>query len=470
MLANDYRPKDAPDTGIGLLIGSDYMWQAITGEVVRCPDVPGLVAMETIFGWTVQGPVSQKTLLDCGTHLLVSVLRVDATEEESTAEILQSFWRLESMGITDSNECRADRNILQFKETVRKSGGRYSVALPWKEDRKHLLGDNRDTAINRLHKLVRRLSQHDGLMEKYDTTIRQYWQMGHAEVVPERQSDNAVYYMPHREVVREDSLTTKLRVVFDASSHEKGYMSLNDCLDKGTNLNPDLLRVLLSFRRHPIAINADIEKAFLQIEIQESDRDVFRFLWFENVPRGENDNIIEWRMTRVPFGSTSSPFLLMATIHHHLDNVSGEQKTLARTLKQSFYVDDLLVGADSFDEGLDVYEKAKSILEGAAMNLRKWKTNNAQLQEVFSKSEECLEGLDTSAVVSLSIWTNGQRSAALVVPPLQRDPERRKHAAAETGAGRLEQRFPERGNSSRSCTAYVCRVLQHQHRSPHERV
>ncbi|XP_037515323.1 uncharacterized protein LOC119391742 [Rhipicephalus sanguineus] len=332
--------------------------------------------METIFGWTVQGPISHKTLLDCGTHLLVSVLRVDAAEEESTAEILQSFWRLDSMGITDSSECLSDRNLLQFKETVRNSGGRYSVALPWKEDRKHLLGDNRDTAINRLHKLVKRLSQHGGLTEKYDTTIRQYLQMGHAEAVPDRNADNTVYYMPHREVVREDSLTTKLRVVFDASSHVKGYMSLSDCLDKGTNLNPDLLQVFLRFRCYPIAINADIEKAFLQIEIQEPDRDAFRFLWFENVPRGVNDSIVEWRMTRVPFGSASSPFLLMATIHRHLDNVGGEQRTLARTLKQSFYVDDLLIGADSFDEGLDVYNKKDNF-----MFLDSYRERNSQFKK-----------------------------------------------------------------------------------------
>lgn len=47
---NDYRPKNTLDTEIGLLIGSDYMWQVITGEVVRCTDIPGLKVIETIFG------------------------------------------------------------------------------------------------------------------------------------------------------------------------------------------------------------------------------------------------------------------------------------------------------------------------------------------------------------------------------------------------------------------------------------
>lgn len=86
--------------------------------------------------------------------------------------------------------------------------------------------------------------------------------------------------MPHKEVMREQALTTKMRVVFDASSHAKGCKSLNDCLQKGDNLYQDLVQILLRFRTHPVAVIADIEKAFLQIAIREDDRDAFRFLWF----------------------------------------------------------------------------------------------------------------------------------------------------------------------------------------------
>lgn len=102
-----------------------------------------------------------------------------------------------------------------------------------------------------------------------------------------------------------------------------------------------------------------------------ANRDAFRFLWFDTVPGSQSNNIVEWRMTRVPFGSTSSPFLLMATIHHHLDTVSEEDKTLAFILKKAFYVDDLLVGAGTFKEGLDFYKRSKAIMNDASINLRK---------------------------------------------------------------------------------------------------
>lgn len=67
--------------------------------------------------------------------------------------------------------------------------------------------------------------------------------------------------------------------MFNASSHEEGSHSLNDCLLVGPNLNPDLLHVLIKFRIHKVAFTTDIAKAFLQIGLKESNRDVVRFLW-----------------------------------------------------------------------------------------------------------------------------------------------------------------------------------------------
>ena len=40
-----------------------------------------------------------------------------------------------------------------------------------------------------------------------------------------------ITYLPHRAIVREDKLTTKVRVVYDASAKNKGP-SLNECLYK----------------------------------------------------------------------------------------------------------------------------------------------------------------------------------------------------------------------------------------------
>ena len=87
------------------------------------------------------------------------------------------------------------------------------------------------------------------------------------------------HYLPHHPVVTPSKSTTKLRIVYDASTKaKKGDKSLNECLYRGPVLLPDLCGVLLHFRVQSIVLLADIEKVFLQVAIQESNRDVTRFL------------------------------------------------------------------------------------------------------------------------------------------------------------------------------------------------
>lgn len=85
-------------------------------------------------------------------------------------------------------------------------------------------------------------------------------------------------YLPHHPVVREDKATTKIRPIFNALARTKGGLSLNDCLEVGPNINPDLLTTLARFRLPTIALIADIKKVFLRISLKEKDGDLVRFL------------------------------------------------------------------------------------------------------------------------------------------------------------------------------------------------
>ena len=77
--------------------------------------------------------------------------------------------------------------------------------------------------------------------------------------------------------MREDKQTTKVRIVYDASTKSTGT-ALNDCLHAGPSLLSEISDVLMRFRYHPVALAADIEKAFTRVQIKEADRDVLRFL------------------------------------------------------------------------------------------------------------------------------------------------------------------------------------------------
>ncbi|GBO09918.1 hypothetical protein AVEN_151610-1 [Araneus ventricosus] len=121
--------------------------------------------------------------------------------------------------------------------------------------------------------------------------------------------------MSYRSVVRKDKSTTQVRLVFNCSSSKRGYLSLNDYLEQGPNLNPSLLDVLLKFRIFKVVFCGDIEKAFLMIGIAEDDRRYLRFLWNTN-DKGKEYVVLQ--MNRVLFGSRCSPFLLRATIRYHV--------------------------------------------------------------------------------------------------------------------------------------------------------
>ena len=102
--------------------------------------------------------------------------------------------------------------------------------------------------------------------------------LGIIEEVQTQGDTGQVVYLPSKEVVKEERSTTKVSIVFDASAKYKDTISLNDVLYKGPCLNVDLHSLLLNFRVRPVVLTADIEKAYLQINIDEEYRDYLRFL------------------------------------------------------------------------------------------------------------------------------------------------------------------------------------------------
>ena len=182
-------------------------------------------------------------------------------------------------GITDPVGTRDDENALTvFGETIKFIDGRYQVVWPWKTDNV-FLPDNYKVAVKRLKSLLKRFRTDDNLLKSYENTLKQQLNQGIIEVVDEtKQPELRQYYMPHHPVLTPRKATTKLRIVYDASSKvRKNLNSLNECLCRGPVILPDLCGLLVRFRIYEVVILADIEKAFLQVGIQAGERDVTRF-------------------------------------------------------------------------------------------------------------------------------------------------------------------------------------------------
>ncbi|XP_066911268.1 uncharacterized protein [Clytia hemisphaerica] len=233
-----------------------------------------------------------------------------------------------------------------------------------------------------MNSLLTKFKTNEQLLHDYDEIIKDQLRQGIIEVAPDTSIEGQTYYMPHRPVLRLDRLTTKIRMVFDASSSVDGP-ALNDCLHAGPSLTSSLFGTLLRFRAKKIGVIADLEKAFLQIRLNEKDRDYVRFLWIKNINDIDFDNfynndLVTYRFCGVLFGVTSSPFLLNATLRHHINR--HENELFRNTVLNSLHVDDLSTSFDSMQEAFDFYKNCKSHFALASLNLRKLQSNCANLE------------------------------------------------------------------------------------------
>ena len=141
---------------------------------------------------------------------------------------------LETIGIREIT----DQVHESLENNISFNGSRYPVCLPWKEGHPQL-PTNYGTSLYRLRTQMRRLEKDPDILKEYGNMIEEQLQAGVIKKVAELENAPKIHYLPHQAVVRKESATTKVRVVYDASSKEsKSVACLNDCLHVGAPLAP----------------------------------------------------------------------------------------------------------------------------------------------------------------------------------------------------------------------------------------
>ena len=176
--------------------------------------------------------------------------------------------------------------------------------------------------------------------------VQEYFDQQHAEEVPQEDFDkpqDQVFYLPMHIVCKESSTTTKIRAVFDASAATTTGISLNSTLMVGPTVHPPLLDVLIRFRSHRIAMIADVSRMYRAVLLARPDKDLHRFVWRDN----PNDQLRDYRMTRVTFGVSALSFIANMCIKQNAIDFGSQYPRAAKQVEPSFYVDDYLGGAES---------------------------------------------------------------------------------------------------------------------------
>ena len=127
------------------------------------------------------------------------------------------------------------------------------------------------------------------------------------------------------------------------------------------NMIPKLFNILVKFRWNLITVTADIMKAFLMISIHPSDRDMLRVLWLKH-PDKDDSEWAHFRFTCLVFGLRPSPAILSCVISHHLKGYFEKYPKLVQSIENLLYVDDLIAGEHTVEQGFNLYLQAKRIM------------------------------------------------------------------------------------------------------------
>ncbi|UYV74052.1 hypothetical protein LAZ67_11001974, partial [Cordylochernes scorpioides] len=111
-------------------------------------------------------------------------------------------------------------------------------------------------------------------------------------------------------------------------------------------------------------------EGLLQIGIREEDRDYLRFLWYD-----KEGNVMVLRHARVVFGITTSPYLLLAALFHHLNKAPEHWQETAELLRESLYIDNCVASFSKVTDMEKFVDEAQRLLASAHFNLRDWTSN-----------------------------------------------------------------------------------------------
>lgn len=341
---------------IDMILGLDTYGAIV--QATPTQRIGNIFALETIFGWVLYGSVPTNTPIKT------------ATVNQVSHSILTKFWEVESCPETIF-PTKEDKMVEKFVEnsTTRLSNGKFAVRMPLLSDPPQL-GASRHVAVKRLLALENRFSKDPTYAQMYKDVIAEYIELGHLEPAPpEPENTHRVAYLPHHGVLKNDRTSTKLRVVFDGSAKSSNGRSLNENQPAGPKLQNNILNVLLRFRSHPIALTADISKMYRQVHIQQEDRDLQRIVWRADTTAPIQD----MRLTTVTFGQRVAPYLAIKALHMVADNCNDPE--VSKIIKEEFYVDDLLSGAQTAQEAASLQSRLRQALDEAGFPTHKWTSN-----------------------------------------------------------------------------------------------
>ncbi|UYV61031.1 hypothetical protein LAZ67_1003189, partial [Cordylochernes scorpioides] len=360
---------------IDILLGADIAFSLFKGAI-KYGHEGQPKAIKTLLGWLLFGEIKtfqKKSRNYQKLHTFNCTL--------NNWEPIFSLWEEELKTKLDPFE--DDFNEIHFKTThERETTGRYIVRLLFKDP--SLFGESKPQAINCFLRMEQILKQQPQVYQTYKDFMQEYLVLGHMNEVKGKGNDHKAFYLPHHPIIKEKSSTTKLRVVFNASSKTTTGYSLNDILHTGPKLQKDIFPLLLRFRSHPIAISADITKMYRQILVHPEDTPYQRIIWRDE----SGQSLKEYELKTLTYGTSCAPFLAIRVLKQLAHDEQIRFPTAEAILKSDFYVDDLLTGCETVENGRKLIRELDQLLQAGGFKLRQWASNKPTILDTLQETDK----------------------------------------------------------------------------------
>ncbi|XP_018400787.1 PREDICTED: uncharacterized protein LOC108778179 [Cyphomyrmex costatus] len=360
-------PRFNVSSKVDILIGTEIFWELLcVGQIVATQNHPTL--QETTLGWILAGRRS-------GTAASAENVQAFTISNTQLHDQLTRFWQIEHHGdhvMNNRNDAYCEEHFAA--NVSQNEQGRYVVKLPIKEESIGNLGNSRDIALRRLHGTERRFIRDPNLRDQYVRFMDEYLKLRHMKEVSTFPSeDTASFYLPHHGVFKGAKQSSKICVVFDASSKSDTGLSLNDVLRVGPVVQLDLMSIRILWRSD--------SKADIKI----------------------------YELMTVTYGTSSASFLTTRCIKHLADHHSSMFPIGSACIRRDFYVDALLTRADIIQEAETLRDETIKLLMLGAFELGKWASNTPEglLDAISNRNDKPVVINDDESAHILGIKWNG---------------------------------------------------------------
>ena len=245
---------------------------------------------------------------------------------------------------------------------------RWLAEYPWIKDPADL-PDNRRVALAMLNSTERRLGKNTQHATVYDNQVQDMVQRGVARKLTKEELNNykgPIHYISHHEVLKPDSKSTPVRIVFNSSANYMGHL-LNEYWAKG----PDLLNSLLGirFRENEVAFIGDIKKMYHTVKTTVLDQHTHRFLWRDMVTDKAPDTYV---IQRVSFGHKPSATIATMALRKTTEMGNEQYPDAAQIVKHNTYMDDIIESTTDLPTAQKLMQDIETLIIKGGFKLKEW--------------------------------------------------------------------------------------------------